>query len=173
MSNENEFVQQFERKCRKIVSDAFKPHDEYIKKCLEWIDKSIEASEELKKMFDYRLADIVTISDLRAIGSILALTAYSQWHVMNFSRKITEDMKDIAYYLIDAPLTLLIKCLPEVGEVTKELIEDKLKDVKGKIEQLEQKREIELTVHEDIKKALEEWVREREEAKKAYQKYIE
>ncbi len=170
----NEEIEKALKEYRGIVDKDFERRESYVKSYLAQSNELCEVADKINNWLKVRSDTVVTKSELELVSSLVALQAKLHSHLSTITYTNIIEIKEIAYNLVNIPLKVVVKAFsafvenfPNLSLETRKTLEEKLKPLQEDIQQLKEKKEIELKVPEDVKEELKEWARERERIKKA------
>lgn len=174
----NEEIEKALKEYRRIVDKDFERRESYVKSYLVVSNELCEIADKINNWLKVAPDTAVAKSDLELVSSLVALQSKLNSRLSTISYANTVEIKEIAYNLVNIPLKIVVKAFsafvenfPNLSLETRKMMEEKLKPLQEDIQQLKEKKEIELEVPEDIKEELKEWTRERERLKMAVKQY--
>jgi len=136
-----EAVMEIEGRVRKIIDDGFRTYTMYMRQLLDFQKEITPLTEEVAHAFKYRLVNVVSIDDLRLVGTCTNLLAKQLNRLMEFNNTFLKDLKELTIVLVTlsfyASLYTTHKYVTEYDKQTLarmfNVIDDKIKNVEKEL----------------------------------------
>jgi len=168
--SEDELLRDVEQQARHDIGLILKEYEERIEKLVgvaEFADSYIEKF----KGFAVAPNKTATYADLESMRQILSFIAIIQHRTLICMRDLQTQVKEAMSLGVVMPAAMLLKASPEMGKAIGEKMQQRVGPLEQEIKKLNEKKDIELQVPQNIQKALQEWFAAQERAKKAQEEY--
>ena len=160
-------LKELTEKINEVIDRQFKPIIEMNSSIRQWASESLEINEKIGIYFNDNPNEVASPSSLSLISTMIASSTKRQLATLELQHQIIKELKDAFFTSLYLPFHAYL----EMSDAVIPVIADRINTLETVVDIVKEQRSDEINVPERIEKELREWLKEREDMKRAIKQY--